>query len=366
MSFAPPPSPLEMANPHVRGLHPYLPGKQPQGTDWIKLNTNELPYPPSPKVSTAVARAVDQLRKYPSPTSTDLRAAVAKLHGLDPSQVIIGNGSDEILTLLVRAFAGPGRQVGETEPSYSLYPVLASIQNAEVISIPLTSDLSLPVEAIHRCPAPLFILTTPNAPFGVGFPLDSLRSAIAGFRGVFVADEAYADFGDVSTADFLGEFSNLIVTRTFSKSYGLAGLRVGYALGSPEAIDVLDRLRDSYNVNRLSQAGALAALQDQPYLKEVVSKVRATRNRFAASLRSQGWEVPPSQSNFVFGRPPVVEGRSRVQSAASAFAWLEAHRILVRYFPGNPLTADGLRMSIGTDTEMDRCLEELATWQTHA
>ena len=348
------------ANPHVRSLHPYVPGKQPKGSDWTKLNTNELPYPPSPKVSEAVAAEVSRLPKYPSPTSAPLREAIAAHHGLDPSQVLIGNGSDEILTMLFRAFAGPEREAGETTPSYSLYPVLATIQNTSVQSYALEKDLNLPLEEIASCRAPVFFLTTPNAPFGKGFSLDELRTAIDGFAGIFVADEAYADFGDTSAIELLSQCKNLVVTRSFSKSYGLAGLRVGYALASPEIIGLLDRLRDSYNVNCLSQAGAHAAFQDQAYLNLVVGKVKATREHFSVALRSMGWEVVPSQANFIFARPPVSGEQNRSALASEIFSRLESKKILVRYFPKDPLTADGLRISIGTDDEMDRCLESLA------
>lgn len=347
------------ANPHVRSLHPYVPGTQPTGADWIKLNTNELPYPPSPRVGEAVAAEVALLPKYPSPISASLREAIASHHGLDASQVIVGNGSDEILTMLFRAFAGPQREVGETSPSYSLYPVLATIQDTSVQSFPLASDLSLPLEAIANCRAPIFFLTTPNAPFGKGFELEQLRKAIDSFDGIFVADEAYVDFGDTSATELLDKCQNLVVTRSFSKSYGLAGLRVGYALASSEIIDLLDRLRDSYNVNRLSQAGALAAFQDQAYLRDVVGRVKATRERFSAALAEAGWNVVPSQTNFVFARPPVAEGGNRSAVAADLFATLEANKILVRYFPKSSVTSDGLRISIGTDAQMDRCLEVL-------
>ena len=346
-------------NPHVLSLHPYVPGKQPGESNWVKLNTNELPYPPSPRVAEAIASEISRLPKYPSPTSAPLRRAIAEHHGLDPSQVIIGNGSDEILAMLFRAFAGPNRTGGETTPSYSLYPVLAAIQNTNLHSIPLSDDLSLPVEKIRDCPAPIFFLTTPNAPFGKGFGLEALSSAIDGFKGVFVADEAYADFGDSTAVTLLGRFPNLVVTRTFSKSYGLAGLRVGYALASAEIISMLDRLRDSYNLDRLSQAGALAAFQDQAYLSEVVAKVKTTRARFAAELASDGWEVVPSETNFVFARPPAAPGADRSAVAAAKFAQLEANKILVRYFPKSPRTADGLRITIGTDAEMDQCLRVL-------
>ncbi len=358
---------LAAVNRHVPALHPYVPGKQPTGDDWVKLNTNELPYPSSPRVADAVAAEVAQLRKYPAPTSAGLRAELAALHGVDPAQVIVGNGSDEILTLLVRAFAGPERRVGQVSPSYSLYPVLAAIQDTTCATVELAPDLALPIDRIHQTDTPLFFLTTPNAPFGIDFGRAAVRAAVDGFNGVFVADEAYADFGEWSALELLADCPHLVVTRSLSKSYGLAGLRVGYAVASAELIALLDRVRDSYNVNRLSQAGALAAVRDQAYLHAVVARVRATRTRFSEALRAQGWEVLPSQTNFVFARPPGEAGRPPdPASAAAAFAHLEQEHILVRYFPGSPLTANGLRISIGTDSEMDRCLETLIAWQTHA
>jgi histidinol-phosphate aminotransferase len=355
-------TPFELAHPHLASLHPYVPGRQPSGEGWTKLNTNELPYPPSPRVAAAVMTALYSLPKYPSPNSAELRAALADLHGVEPAQVFVGNGSDEVLSLLVRAFGGPTRKVGQTWPSYSLYPVLAAIQDAPVESHPLGPAGRLPVESIVASTAPIFFLTTPNAPFGYGFEVEALRAAIGGFRGIFVADEAYGDFGDVTAAEWLGEFPRLVVTRTFSKSYGLAGLRVGYALAAPGLVGLLDRLRDSYNVNRLSQAGALAAVRDQAYLREVVGKIRATRRRFSGDLRGLGWEVLPSQTNFVFARPPSDLKIGRSEAAAEAFAALEAERILVRRFPSHPETADGLRITIGTDAEMDRCRDVLAAW----
>lgn len=350
------------ARPHLKELHPYVPGRQPEGDGWIKLNTNELPYPPSPRVAEAIAKEGSRLPKYPSPDSRALRAAIGELHGLAPESVFVGNGSDEVLALLVRAFAGRERPVGQTAPGYSLYPVLAAAEQAPVETVELTSDFSLPLAAISRLRASLFFLTSPNAPLGVGFPLEAIAKAAEAFDGIFVADEAYVDFAEGSAVSLLSKLSSLVVTRTFSKSYGLAGLRVGYALAHPTIIGILDRIRDSYNVNRLSQAGALAALRDQDGLHERVGRVKATRARVGRQLEEDGWEVLPSQTNFIFARPPA----GTAEAAEAAFRHLESARILVRYFPGSPLTANGLRITIGTDSEMDRCLEELSAWLKHA
>ncbi len=354
------------ANPHVPALHAYVPGTQPAGTGWIKLNTNELPYAASPEVAKAIAAECSQLPKYPSPDSAPLRAALAEHHGLAPDQVFVGNGSDEVLSLLVRVFSGPGRPVGQIAPSYSLYPVLAAAQQAPISTVPIPEDLSLPLEDIAALRVPLFFLTSPNAPFGVGFDPGAIEEAVARFEGIFVIDEAYGDFSGESATELLGRHANVVITRTFSKSYGLAGLRVGYALAAPATIRLLDRIRDSYNVNRLSQAGALAALKDTAYLEEVVRKVRETRARVSARLGNEGWEVLRSRTNFVFARPPARATASRAEAAQSAFRYLEGQKILTRYFPGHPLTATGLRITIGTDPQMDRCLEELSTWLNHA
>jgi histidinol-phosphate aminotransferase len=352
---------LALAAPHIAALHAYQPGRQPEGEGWIKLNTNELPYPPSPRVAPAVAAACARLNKYPDPPARALRAAIARLHTVADDQVIVGNGSDDILNLLMRVF-GEGAEVGQTTPSYSLYPVLAAMVRGTMCSVPLASDGALPLAAVAGLDTPIVFLTSPNAPTGVGFATADLATLATRCRGLLVIDEAYADFAADTAARLVRDHRNVVVTRTLSKSYGLAGLRVGYALASAPVIGLLDRVRDSYNVNLLSQAGALAAIEDQPYLRTCVERVVATRARFDAALRARGWHVYPSQANFVLARPQRGDGKTGLAIASDLFQHLEANRILVRHFPSNPLTAPYLRISIGSEDHMQQTLNAIDLW----
>lgn len=282
MSSAPDISKLALAQ--VPALKAYTPGMQPGGEGWVKLNTNECPYPPSPRVVEALRQEIGEdgksLRLYPNPTSGPLRAAVAALHNMGPENVCIGNGSDDLLNLLVRCCCDGKTPAGFTLPSYSLYPVLVSIQNGTAAGIEFDRSMRLPVEKISGSPARAFFLTSPNAPTGVGFRRSEIDAVLASFRGLLVLDEAYAPFADEDAIPLLGRFPNLVVLRTLSKAYALAGIRVGYALATPEVIGWLDRVRDSYNVSRLSQVAAIAALSDAAYHAEIVRKVKATRDRY--------------------------------------------------------------------------------------
>ncbi len=353
----------ELAQPHVVKLQPYAPGKQPGEGGWIKLNTNELPYGPPPAVGEAIASEVDKLARYPNPVSRDLREALARFHGLSPAQVIVGNGSDDILNLLVRVFGGLGRTTLDTTPSYSLYPVLATISGGVIQSIPFGKAFNLPVEALAGSGAQLLFLTCPNAPTGVRFPLSQLEELSRRFTGILVIDEAYAEFAEESALALLKEFENVVITRTFSKAYGLAGLRVGYGMASAEVISLLDRVRDSYNVNRLSQAGAMAALASMDYYRAAIAEIKATRERVRSALDELGWLVYPSEANFLFGAPVGVDGCPGPKVAADLFSFLENRKILVRYFPKHPLTEAFLRISIGSPLEMERFIEEVTSWQ---
>ena len=362
---------LQRARPHILALQAYVPGLQPQEPGWIKLNTNENAYPPSPRVVEALQREIGadgaSLRLYPSPTSAPLRAAVARRHGLKPENVCIGNGGDDILNLLVRVFCGPEVAGAWTVPSYSLYPVLIGLEGAPVQAVEFTRELRLPVDAIVRSDAPILFLTTPNAPTGVGFPEADLRAVIGGFRGLVVADETYAPFADKNLAGWVREFPNLCVTRSFSKAYCLAGQRIGYALAHAGVIDLLDRVRDSYNVSRLAQTAALAAFEDVAYYDGLVRKIRATRDRFFQELTARrGWFVYPSQTNFVFAEPRDAAGRTGPEVVKSFYDFLCANKILVRCFPSHPLTRNFARISIGTDEEMNRLGQIIDTWLQNA
>jgi histidinol-phosphate aminotransferase len=356
-----------LALPHIPGLKAYTPGLQPGETDWVKLNTNECPYPPSPKVTEALLREIggdgSSLRLYPNPTSAPLRAAVAALHHLAPENVCIGNGSDDLLNLLVRCCCHGLSAAGYTLPSYSLYPVLVSIENAGATAIEFDRDMRLPVEKIAGSNARAFFLTSPNAPTGVGFRTAEIESILRSFAGLLVVDEAYAPFADENAIPLLRRFPKLVVLRTLSKAYALAGIRVGYALASSEVIGWLDRVRDSYNVNRLSQAAGLAAILDTAHHAELVRKVKSTRDRqWELFTKGRGWFAYRSQSNFLFVEPRDAAGSTGPAVARSAFDFLFSRKVLVRLFPSHALTASFLRVTVGTDDEMRVLNQTLHEW----
>ncbi len=265
------------ALPHIQDLHAYVPGEQPQGEAWVKLNTNENPYPPSPKVSDAVALEVQNLRKYPEPTSVKLRALIGARYGLEQSNVIIGNGSDNILDLITRCFVSdPG--AGHTVPSYSLYPVVAGMSGQGLVDVNFDRSMQLDFEALVATQAKVFFLTNPNAPTGVAFPIEQIEAALKAIDGLLVVDEAYVDFGADSAVSLLKEYENLVVVRAFSKSYSLAGMRVGFALAAAPSTRMLDRVRYAYNLDRVSQAAspaAFAAIQFCSAYRHNVSQTRA-------------------------------------------------------------------------------------------
>ncbi len=364
-------SPAQLALPHVAKLHAYTPGLQPTEAGWVKLNTNECPYPPSPRVAEALRREVEEagavLRLYPNPKSDPVRKAVAALHGVAAENVCIGNGSDDILNLLVRAFCAEQRSAGFTYPSYSLYPVLVAIQDGRTEQIEFDRSMTLPVERMKASKARAFFLTSPNAPTGVGFPVSEIEAVLRGFKGLLVVDEAYALFAEEDAIRLFGQYANLVIVRTLSKAYALAGIRVGYALAHPEIIDVLDRVRDSYNVNRLSQVAAVAALEDRAYYAGIIAKVKATRDEcFALWTKQWGWFTYRSQANFLFTEPKTRAGESGPAVAKAAYDFLCSRKVLVRYFPSHALTASFLRISVGTGDEMAALNQSLQAWHKDA
>ncbi len=344
----------------------YTPGEQPQGSGWVKLNTNENPYAPSPAAVAAAVAAIGAdgaaLRLYPSPDSRTFRESAAAFHALPLEQVLAGNGSDDVLNLLIRAYAGPGRPVGMLDPSYSLYPVLAAAQAAPVIRVPINSDFTFDPSEIAKCGASLFFITNPNAPLGVAFARERVAAAAAAFPGLLVIDEAYAAFAPSDCVELVRAYPNIAVTRTLSKSHALAGLRAGYVLAHPEVIGLLDRVRDSYNLDRVAQAAAAAALSDRTWLTTTVERIKASRERLAAGLRKLGWTVTSSATNFLLS-VPVREGRpASPETGMHAFEFLRTRRILVRRFPSHELTAAALRITVGTDAEVDAFLAAAADW----
>ena len=356
---------IERALPHIQVLHAYVPGDQPQGDGWVKLNTNENPYPSSPKVAPAVTAEIDYLRKYPEPVSHKLRSAIGERYDLSAKNVIIGNGSDNILDLITRCFVD-GAGAAHTVPSYSLYPVVTGMSGKTLTDIPFTRELKLDIPAIVATNAAATFLTSPNAPTGVAFPLSEIESILQQIDGLLIVDEAYVDFGGESAIPLLKNYENLIVVRTFSKSYSLAGMRVGFALAAPQIISILDRVRDAYNLDRIAQAAALAAFQDTEYFEAQCKKVIATRETTASALDKLGWFTYPSAANFLFTEPKTIDGSTGPEIAASLFEHLKASRVLVRYFPKHPLTCAFIRVSIGTDSEMQAFLNASKSWLNHA
>ena len=334
----------------VQELQAYAPGEQPKVAGLIKLNTNENPYPPSPAVAQALRDfPAETLRLYPDPVCTALRARLAAQAGVGPENVFVGNGSDEVLRLVTRAFTRPGGAAAAFAPSYSLYPVLAAAEEVGFRTVPLPDGFGW-TEPPADLDAQLFFLANPNAPTGVFYPLDVLASFCRRFPGVVLVDEAYVDFsGGRNALELAKTLPNVLVARTMSKSFSMAGLRLGWTIGSAELIGALYQLKDSYNVDRLAQAIALAALGDLPWVQANAQKIVATRERVAAELQKRGFRVVPSAANFLFVEPPA--GRS----AADLFADLRAQKILVRFFPGGR-TGNYLRVSIGTEAQMDAFL----------
>ena len=340
----------------VRNLTPYVPGEQPKDAHVVKLNTNENPYLPSPKCATVLREFdLDRLRRYPDPVFTSLRARIADIWDTTPDRVFVGNGSDEILTLAARAFVEDDEAIGSLSPSYSLYMTLAAIRNVGYTPTPLKDDFSWNGRIVTRNPrTALFLLTNPNAPTGTFSPIDKIARAARPFKGVMLVDEAYADFanGNAMPLATATDNRNVIVMRTLSKSFSLAGLRVGYCVGPADLIEALYKVKDSYNADAVAQAVALAALNDLPWMRANVAKVRKTRARVAKALARRGWDVPVSESNFLFARPAH-------KPAKEIFEALRDEHVYVRYFPG-PRTGDRLRITIGTDEQMDVFLAAVA------
>lgn len=342
-------SPQAYLRPEIAALAGYVPGEQPRDPGVVKLNTNENPYPPSPAVRRAIADACERLHLYPDPSAREVRERVARLYDVDPAGVIVGNGSDELLSLLMRAVIAPGDAVAYGTPTYSLYDTLVALQAGRTIHVPYGPDYAIPRELLS-VDARLLIVCNPNAPSGTAVPRRALEELAEARRDVLVViDEAYADFADENATAMGSRHPNVIVLRTLSKSYSLAGLRVGIGITTPGLATELNKVKDSYNVSRLAQAGAVAALDDQTSMLAHVAQVRATRARLVQELEGLGYVVPPSQANFVLARRP---GRPQQPVKES----LQKRGVLVRYFADLP---DALRITVGTDTEIDRLLAEL-------
>jgi histidinol-phosphate aminotransferase len=338
--------------PNIRALAGYVPGEQPRGGTFLKLNTNENPYPPSPRVFEALRAALtsDRLRKYPDPVGAAFRQTAGRLFDVDPDAILIGNGSDDLLTIVTRAFVPEGGLVVSPTPSYLLYRTLAEIQGARYQAVPYTADWKLP----DRWPvrdANLTFFANPNSPSGTALSAAELDAWIEQLRGPLILDEAYADFAD-SNGLHLARRGKVIVTRSLSKSYALAGIRFGFAVADPAVIRELLKVKDSYNCDVLSQAAAVAALEDQDYLRQTRAKILRTRARMGQSLAELGFEVCPSQANFLWCRRTD-------RPVKSIYEELKRRLILVRYMHYEGY-GDGLRITVGSDEEIDRLLEQLS------
>jgi histidinol-phosphate aminotransferase len=329
----------------------YTPGEQPRGGEFIKLNTNENPYPPSPRVFEAIRSALtgDRLRKYPDPLGTEFRRSAGRVLSVDPESILIGNGSDDIFTILTRAFVPEGGLIVAPSPSYLLYKTLAEIQGATFRPVPYTPDWQLPEPWPVR-DADLTYIANPNAPSGTCVPVAALERLIDQAGGPVIIDEAYADFADETALPLLRRPS-VVISRSLSKSYSLAGIRFGYAVADPAVVRELVKAKDSYNCDVLSLAAAAAAIEDRDYMLQTRSKVIAGRERLVAELMRLGFDVTPSQANFVWCRRTDRPVRPIYEA-------LKERRILVRYMRYDGY-GDGLRISVGSEAEIDRLLENL-------
>lgn len=327
----------------------YAPGEQPKGGGVIKLNTNESPFPPSPAVEEALRKFdFGRLRLYPDPACTVLREEIAARTGYAPENIIAGNGSDDLLTLVTRCFADGRHPLACFEPSYSLYPVLAALQGAKCVRIPLTATFEAPEDVLERADsANVFLIARPNAPTGNLFPRAVMEKICAGFRGIVVIDEAYADFACDNCLDLVKKYPNAVVMRTFSKSRALAGLRFGFAVAHPKVIAGMMKMKDSYNVSMPTQVLALASWRDQAYFDDCVAKIKANRDELMRGLKDYFCEILPSETNFLLVKP--------LKNAKNYFLDLKRRNILVRYFPTERIK-EFVRITVGSHAEISALL----------
>jgi histidinol-phosphate aminotransferase len=370
---------MSYARPEIEAIAGYLPGEQPQGGEFIKLNTNENPYPPSLAVAAAVAEAVERLRKYPDPMAEPFRRRAADVLGVPADWILCGNGSDDILTIATRTFVGQGQLLRLPYPSYILYRTLAELQGARYEEVHFQSDWSLPPafaagrNDLHaregdspvladtktgtvpdlRPDLRLVFLANPNSPSGTMIPPEKVLEIAERLPCPLLVDEAYADFADTNCLKLVAENERIMVSRTLSKSYALAGLRFGYIVAQPPLIEQMSKVKDSYNCDALSIAAAAAAIDDQEWLAANRTKILATRRRLVRGMRDLGFVTVDSQANFVWNTHPHLPVKPLYEE-------LKRQRILVRYmdYPG---WGDGLRISVGTDAEIEACLQRLKT-----
>jgi histidinol-phosphate aminotransferase len=334
-------------NPVFRSIAPYTPGEQPQDGRTVKLNTNEFPYPAAPEVIRAIREAAtDDVRLYPSPRCDRLRERLAEHHRVAPENIFVGNGSDEVLRLVIQLYASPDRMIATVWPSYSLFPNLVAMTGASLHEFPLDDMEKIPA-SLHKAAWDMLLLPYPNPPLGTLFP-ESEIDRLASHDGMLVLDEAYADFAaGADHTPLIKRRPNVVISRTFSKSFGLAGLRAGYLIADASIIREMGKIADSYNVNRLTQAAAVAALDALPYYREKVRQICADRDWLRTELIARGFDVPESHANLIFARHP---------KAHEIFLALKAEGLLVRFFNTGTLSG-GVRISIGLRHDLERLLQ---------
>ena len=341
-------------SPVVHSLSPYVPGEQPKQDGVVKLNTNENPYPPSPRVAAAIAAAADRLRLYPDPHAQALRETIAAHYHVAPEEVFVGNGSDEVLAHIFQALLKHDAPLLFPDITYSFYPVWCALYGVRYKEVPLDAAMRVRVADYQR-PCSAILLPNPNAPTGIALPRDAIAALLAEHPDrLVVLDEAYVDFGAESAVPLVARHDNLLVVQTLSKSRSLAGLRVGFAIGQRPLIEALDRVKDSFNsypLDCLAIAGAVAAIEDDAWFQQTRARIMATRETLAHALAGLGFEVLPSLANFVFARHP---GHGGAQLAAG----LRARGVLVQHFR-KPRIADFLRITVGTDDQCNRLVAEL-------
>jgi histidinol-phosphate aminotransferase len=337
----------------------YIPGEQPTDNVTIKLNTNENPYPPSEKVFEAIQKVTaEQIRRYPNPNARQFREAASNLHGVPADWIMTFNGGDDLLNVVIRTCAAEEDGVAFLEPSYSLYPVLTKVQAARPVVVPYKIDgvkWSLP-DDLEEVDASLIMIVNPNAPSGHFDSLERLEHIVKNFWGVVLIDEAYVDFAEQSALPLVHKYENVIILRSMSKGYSMAGLRFGYAIAQPALLTEIEKVRDSYPCDVFSIAAATAALEDQAYARSTWEKVKSERARLAATLREMGFTMPDSQSNFLLAQVPA---NAKV-AAQEIYQTLKDRHILVRWWDLPNLT-DKIRITVGTPEQNDKLLSELRT-----
>jgi histidinol-phosphate aminotransferase len=339
--------------PSVDAMTGYIPGEQPKpGTNIIKLNTNENPYPPSP-TAMSVLRSLDSewLRRYPNPFANDFRTAISEVLNVPIDWIIVGNGSDEILNIVIRACAEGQRSIVYPTPTYVLYQTLAAMQPAEVIEIPYGENNRLPIAELIAANGAVTFIASPNSPSGHTVSIEDLRQLASQLSGVLLIDEAYVDFALETALPLVKEFENVMISRTLSKGYSLAGLRLGFGIANPQLLSGLFKVKDSYNIDAIACAVGAAAIYDQAHKNQCIEKVKASRSQLAVDLKQFGFEVPETQTNFLLVTPPN-------NNAESIYLGLKERGILVRYFK-QPSLDNKLRITVGTEEQNHTLIEAL-------